>query len=98
MSSSGVGSNAAPYWLLSEAATVPGRYFEHALRRIIGRANSGRLGHTVRLMPPAYVKPYIKRHKNDAVDAEAICEAVTKTNMRLLSRRIDRPSRGGVDF
>ena len=33
------------------------------------------LGHTVRLMPPAYVKPYVKRHKNDATDAEAICEA-----------------------
>ena len=33
------------------------------------------LGHTVRLMPPAYVKPYIKRQKNDAADAEAICEA-----------------------
>ena len=32
------------------------------------------LGHTVRLMPPAYVKPYVKRHKNDAIDAEAICE------------------------
>ena len=36
------------------------------------------LGHTVRLMPPAYVKPYIKRQKNDAADAEAICEAVTR--------------------
>ena len=35
------------------------------------------LGHTVRLMPPAYVKPYVKRQKNDATDAEAICEAVT---------------------
>jgi transposase len=34
-------------------------------------------GHTVRLMPPAYVKPYVKRQKNDAADAEAICEAVT---------------------
>jgi NAD(P)-dependent dehydrogenase (short-subunit alcohol dehydrogenase family) len=34
------------------------------------------LGHEVRLMPPAYVKPYVKRHKNDAADAEAICEAV----------------------
>ena len=32
------------------------------------------LGHTVRLMPPAYVKPYVKRQKNDATDAEAICE------------------------
>ena len=35
------------------------------------------LGHAVRLMPPAYVKPYVKRQKNDAADAEAICEAVT---------------------
>ena len=35
------------------------------------------LGHNVRLMPPAYVKPYVKRQKNDATDAEAICEAVT---------------------
>src|SRR5947209_7040807 len=34
------------------------------------------LGHTARLMPPAYVKPYVKRQKNDAADAEAICEAV----------------------
>src|SRR5689334_25403748 len=42
------------------------------------------LGHTVRLMPPAYVKPYVKRHKNDAADAEAICEAVTRANMRLV--------------
>jgi transposase len=38
-------------------------------------------GHTVRLMPPAYVKPYVKRQKNDAADAEAICEAVTRANM-----------------
>jgi len=40
------------------------------------------LGHIVRLMPPAYVKPYVKRQKNDAADAEAICEAVTRANMR----------------
>ena len=39
------------------------------------------LGHTVPLMPPAYVKPHVKRQKNDAADAEAICEAVTRTNM-----------------
>jgi transposase len=39
------------------------------------------LGHSVQLMPPAYVKPYVKRQKNDAADAEAICEAVTRTNM-----------------
>src|SRR5499427_492710 len=42
------------------------------------------LGHTVRLMPPAYVKPYVKRHKNDAADAEAICEAVTRRTMRFV--------------
>jgi hypothetical protein len=36
------------------------------------------LGHTVRLMPPAYVKPYVKRQKNDVTDAEAICEAVRR--------------------
>jgi transposase len=42
------------------------------------------LGHTVRLMPPSYVKPYVKRQKNDATDAEAICEAVTRPNMRFV--------------
>src|SRR5215475_10429245 len=36
------------------------------------------------LLPPAYVKPYVKRHKNDAADAEAICEAVTRRNMRFV--------------
>ena len=35
-------------------------------------------------MPPAYVKPYVKRRKNDAADAEAICEAVTRSNMRFV--------------
>ena len=45
------------------------------------------LGHTVRLMPPAYVKPYVKRQKNDATDAEAICEAVTRTNMRFVATK-----------
>ena len=42
------------------------------------------LGHTVRLIPPAYVKPYVKRQKNDAADAEAICEAVTRANMAFI--------------
>ena len=45
------------------------------------------LGHTVRLMPPAYVKPYVKRQKNDARDAEAICEAVTRPNMRFVATK-----------
>ena len=43
------------------------------------------LGHEVRLMPPAYVKPYVKRGKNDAADAEAICEAVTRPTMRFVA-------------
>jgi hypothetical protein len=41
-------------------------------------------GHTVRLMPPQYVKPCAKRHKNDQADAEAICEAVQRPNMRFV--------------
>ena len=45
------------------------------------------LGHTVRLMPAAYVKPYVKRQKNDAADAEAICEAVTRANMRFVATK-----------
>lgn len=42
------------------------------------------LGHDVRLMPPAYVKAYVRRQKNDAADAEAICEAVTRPTMRFV--------------
>jgi len=42
------------------------------------------LGHTVKLMPPSYVKPYVKRGKNDVADAEAICEAVTRPTMRFV--------------
>ena len=43
----------------------------------------GGLGHTVRLTPPVYVKPYVKRQQNDAADAEAICEAASRPTMRL---------------
>ena len=43
-----------------------------------------RLGHDVRLMPPNYVKAYVKRQKNDTADAEAICEAVTRPTMRFV--------------
>ena len=41
-------------------------------------------GHDVRLIPPGYVKPYVKRQKNDAADAEAICEAVSRPSMRFV--------------
>jgi len=42
------------------------------------------MGHTVRLMAPQFVKPYVKTNKNDAADAEAICEAVSRPNMRFV--------------
>jgi transposase len=45
------------------------------------------IGHEVRLMPPAYVKPYVKRGKTDAADAEAICEAVTRPTMRFVAAK-----------
>src|SRR6516225_1094247 len=43
-----------------------------------------KLGYTVKLMAPQFVKPYVKTNKNDAADAEAICEAVTRPNMRFV--------------
>jgi transposase len=42
------------------------------------------LGHEVKIIPPSYVKAYVRRNKNDAADAEAICEAVTRPNMRFV--------------
>jgi transposase len=44
----------------------------------------GSFGHEVKLIPPQYVKPYVKRGKNDATDAEALCEAVTRPSMRFV--------------
>ena len=52
------------------------------------------LGHEVKLMPPSYVKPYVKRPKNEAADAEAICEAVTRPSMRFVE--VKRPEQHGV--
>ena len=46
-----------------------------------------KLGHEVRLIPPAYVKPYVKRGKSDAIDAAAICEAVTRPTMRFVAMK-----------
>src|SRR3954454_11469831 len=43
-----------------------------------------KLGHTVRLIAPAYVKPFVKRQKNDMADAEAICEAAQRPTMRFV--------------
>ena len=44
----------------------------------------GKLSHEVRLIPPAYVRPFVKRQKNDAADAEAICEATQRPTMRFV--------------
>jgi transposase len=52
----------------------------HHWARVIGRH-----GHEVKLMPPAYVKPYVKRNKNDGRDAEAICEALSRPTMRFVA-------------
>ena len=63
--------------------SVPGRHGGVRHLPSLG-ARADRLGHEVRLMPPAYVKPYVKRGKTDAADAEAICEAVTRPTMRFV--------------
>jgi transposase len=52
------------------------------------------LGHTVRLMPPSYVKAYLKRSKNDANDAAAICEAVTRPSMRFVPTKSEQQQSG----
>src|SRR5215472_10120819 len=52
------------------------------------------LGHTVRLMPPSYVKAYLKRGKNDANDAAAICEAVTRPSMRFVATKSEQQQCG----
>ena len=46
------------------------------------------MGHTVRLMAPHFVKPYVKTNKNDLADAEAICEAVGRPNMRFVPSKM----------
>ena len=52
-----------------------------------GRALIGPSGHEVRLLPPAHVKPYVGRNKNDAVDAAAICEAMSRPGQRFVPVR-----------
>jgi transposase len=53
-------------------------------------------GHTVRMMPPAYVKAYVKRNKTDAADAEAICEAVTRSTMRYVPAKTQDEQAAGM--
>jgi transposase len=58
----------------------------------------GRLGHRVRLIPPAYVKPFVKRQKNDAADAEAICEAAGRPTMRFVAVKSETAQAAAVVF
>src|SRR6476469_9335155 len=56
------------------------------------------LGHEVRLIPPAYVKPFAKRQKNDAIDAEAICEAAQRPSMRFVTVKTEAQQAAGLLF
>src|ERR671933_1197381 len=58
----------------------------------------GKLGHTVRLIAPAYVKPFVKRQKNDAADAEAICEAAQRPTMRFVALKSANQQAAAVVF
>jgi transposase len=56
------------------------------------------LGHAVRLIPPAYVKPFVKRQKNDAADAEAICEAAQRPTMRFVAPKSEQAQAAALVF
>src|SRR5215831_16742660 len=58
----------------------------------------GKLGHSVRLMAPAYVKPFVKRQKNDAADAEAVCEAVQRPSMRFVPVKTEEQQADAIVF
>src|ERR1700749_1146841 len=57
-----------------------------------------KLGHHVRLISPAYAKPFIKRQKNDAADAEAICEAAQRPSMRFVAVKSEEKQAAGLLF
>lgn len=58
----------------------------------------GKLGHAVRLIPPIYVKPFVKRQKNDAADAEAITEAASRPTMRFVAVKTEEQQTGAMVF
>src|ERR1700751_1783058 len=76
---------ALPRCLVGIEACPSGHYWSRELQK---------LGHTVKLMPPSYVKAYLKRNKNDANDAAAICEAVTRPSMRFVPTKSEQQQSG----
>jgi transposase len=68
-----------------------------AMARDWGRAISG-LGHDVRLVPPIYVKPFVRRQKNDAADAEAIAEAASRPKMRFVALKTEEQQARSMIF
>ena len=76
---------ALPACLVGIEACPTGHYWSRQLQA---------LGHTVRLLPPSYVKAYLKRSKNDVNDAAAICEAVTRPSMRFVATKSEEQQSG----
>ena len=70
-----------PHCLVGMEACATAHFWARELRA---------LGHEVRLMPPQYVKPYVRRGKNDAADAAAICEAVSRPSMRFVALKSEQ--------
>jgi transposase len=89
MARSSIAAKSCP--LMLPIATAPSLACRYCAASIAARIRTDwarefkKLGHDARLMPPTYVKAYVKRGKNDAADAAAICEAVTRPSMRFVS-------------
>ena len=81
--------SAQPHCLVAMEACASSHYWAREISKI---------GHEVRLIPPAYVKPFVKRQKNDAADAEAICEAAQRPTMRFVAVKSEVKQAAAVIF